>query len=32
MRDEVRAIISRYTPQDLDDVESMLQLGKLEHA
>ncbi len=29
--DEVRAVVSRYRPQDLDDVESMLHLGRLEH-
>jgi len=29
--DAVREIVSRYRPQDAEDVESMLRLGKLEH-
>lgn len=28
---EVRKIVSEYRPQDLEDTESMIQLGKLEH-
>ena len=29
--DDVRAVLSRYRPQDMDDLESMLRLGRLEH-
>jgi hypothetical protein len=29
--DEVRKIIISYRPQDMDDLESMLALGRLEH-
>ena len=29
--DEVRTIIAQYRPQDMDDLESMHHLGKLEH-
>ncbi len=29
--DEVRAVVRRHRPQDVEDVESMLQLGKMEH-
>ena len=29
--ERVRAVLTQYRPQDVDDFESMIRLGKLEH-